>query len=162
MYGFNETILIVEDQKEILESILSAFEEDTDKECLLARDADAGLEVLLERPVQLIITDLKIAAMDGAEFCEKVRQMGLSIPIIAVSEGSQNERMHRLLRSGVSTFLVKPLHKEELVETVNYHLGIELLHQLQTVIMENILQTEYQTLPLRDKIQILKSKFDFG
>src|SRR5574343_1257833 len=67
------TILCVDDPPNILSSLRRLFR-NTDYDVLLATSAAEGLELLQQQPVNLVISDMRMPEMDGAQFLEIVRE----------------------------------------------------------------------------------------
>jgi len=68
--------------------------------------------------IQLILLDVEMPIMDGANFLEQYRNTkGLAdIPIIAVS--SNDLRVKEVLDRGANAFLVKPVTEEKLLSAI--------------------------------------------
>ena len=86
----------------------------------------------------LIISDLMMPEMDGAELCKAIRMSEeySAIPIIMMSNINDKSVMRRLMREGASSFLIKPF-------TIN---------QL-TIVIEEIFSSNYRYL-LNEKQQL--------
>src|SRR5687767_4961288 len=81
-----QTILLVDDEADILESlkfVLESFLPDVD-----VRTADSGhraLESLAEKPVDLIVSDYRMPEMNGLEFLGKARTIHPNVPRILIT-----------------------------------------------------------------------------
>jgi signal transduction histidine kinase len=64
-------LLIIDDEEEILKALNRQFRRDY--EVYLARSAEAGLSIMTEHPIQVIISDQRMPGMKGAEFFGKVK-----------------------------------------------------------------------------------------
>ncbi|HOE43997.1 MAG TPA: response regulator, partial [Rhodoferax sp.] len=67
------TLLFVDDEPSILSSLQRLFRPKGYK-ILTAESGDAGLAILDAQPVDLVISDMRMPKMDGAQFLEKVRE----------------------------------------------------------------------------------------
>lgn len=108
------TILIVEDDQDIRETLMSVLE-DEGYAVLGAANGQVGLEVLAkgDRPC-MILLDLMMPVMSGAEFLSKMRKDDwlAPIPVIVVSAWPKEARGI----SGVQGFVKKPVDLRLLLE----------------------------------------------
>ncbi len=79
-----------------------------------------GLERLASTDVDLIITDLNMPLMDGLEFSKNVRQIEAyrHIPIIMLTTEAGEEDRKMGEEAGISSYLVKPVKPERLIEEI--------------------------------------------
>jgi two-component system chemotaxis response regulator CheY len=79
-----------------------------------------GLEKLGSSDVDLIVTDLNMPLMDGLEFSKNVRKIEAyrHIPIIMLTTEAGEEDRKKGEEAGISTYLVKPVKSEELIEEI--------------------------------------------
>jgi len=75
-----------------------------------AENGKVALDMLPDFKPDLIISDLMMPEMDGAELCRAVKKSEefATIPIIIISTLGDKPLMRRLMREGAATFLVKP------------------------------------------------------
>lgn len=109
------TILVVDDQEYVLElfgELLQTF--GYRPRCF--ESAELALAALGDDPdgIDAIIVDLLMPGMDGRTFIRRVREAGLSHPIIVSSGYSSAEEGDAELRTMTSAFLRKPFAPEEL------------------------------------------------
>jgi len=71
--GLVPTLLFVDDEPSILSSLQRLFRPKGYK-ILTAESGEAGLAVLDAHPVDVVVSDMRMPKMDGAQFLEKVRQ----------------------------------------------------------------------------------------
>lgn len=78
---------------------------------------EAGLEILRERSVDLVILDVMLPGRDGTSICAEIRTFS-SVRILMLSaRGAPNDRVDGL-RIGADDYLAKPFHAQELVARV--------------------------------------------
>lgn len=108
-------ILLVEDEM-LLSLSASLALEDAGYHVTVASDGRQGLEVALQNPPEVIVTDFMMPRMDGLEMIRALRDAGYGGPVIlatAVSEENLPDGSTKYDR-----FLPKPYHEEELLAAV--------------------------------------------
>ena len=70
----------------------------------------------------LILMDIKMPEMDGYEATIAIRHLSSSIPIIAVTAYAFREDQERILSSGFSDYLSKPVNGQVLKNKILEHL----------------------------------------
>lgn len=78
------TILLIDDDPFYL-SVIRRILQDEGHQVLEARDGEEGLEIYKENRPDLVITDMRMPGMDGAEVIRSIREMEPGARIIAVS-----------------------------------------------------------------------------
>ncbi|THE11914.1 response regulator [Bacillus timonensis] len=113
-------ILIVEDEeiiraglKVLLEQVIGGFS------VREAKSGEEGLSLLHQRLPHLIITDIRMGAMDGLTFISKVRQISKEVPILILSGHSDFEYARTAMKYEVRDYLLKPINRVELSETIS-------------------------------------------
>jgi DNA-binding response OmpR family regulator len=81
---------------------------------LLPRDLDTGLEQLCRERPQLVIADLPLAEIHGADLCRQIRASSERTPIIFLGTAADPVEAVLLLELGADDYLVKPFHEREL------------------------------------------------
>lgn len=108
-------ILVVDDSSSVRLFLKSGLAQ----EGFVVRTAKDGLDALRELEdfnPHLILSDLMMPNMDGAEFCRHLKkdERYKSTPIIIMSSLGDKPIMRRLIREGAATFLVKPFSVTQL------------------------------------------------
>lgn len=113
------TLLIIDDEISILESLTSFFE-DEGYTVLSAEDGDTGLKLFFEESVDLVLTDLRMPKKDGLEVMKTVHQHNPETPMIVVSGAGEKEDIIRALRMGAKDYITKPIGDLDVIShTVN-------------------------------------------
>ena len=112
-----KTILIVEDEQNIVD-ILSFNLSQEGYDTLEAYDGPAGLQLALENNPDLILLDLMLPGMDGFEVCKRVRESGLSTPIIMLTAREDEADKVFGLELGADDYITKPFSMRELMARV--------------------------------------------
>lgn len=80
-----------------------------------------GLASLRERTPDLVVLDLGLPDMDGAEIARRIRRTE-SVPIVVLTAADAVGSKVRLLEDGADDYVVKPFHVEELVARIRARL----------------------------------------
>lgn len=106
-------ILIVEDDpgiRVILQDSLSEKGYDVES----ASDGERGLEMALEIKPDLLILDVMLPLMDGFEICKRVRQEGMTSPILMLTVKDEEVDKVLGLELGADDYVTKPFSLKEL------------------------------------------------
>ncbi len=95
----NYEVDLVENGKEALIKILSA--------------KDTG------RPVDLLITDIRMPVLSGFELINKLRQFTICIPILIITSYDSKDLKEQVRQSGITEYLTKPFGDQELLSTID-------------------------------------------
>ncbi len=110
-------ILVVEDERRIAQSLKKGFEQEhfaVD----LAYDGLAGFDLGSSESYDVIIMDLMLPGMDGLALCHKLREHGLSVPIMMLTAKGQLSDKVIGLDSGADDYMTKPFAFSELVARI--------------------------------------------
>jgi DNA-binding NtrC family response regulator len=83
-----------------------------------AAAAEYGLAQLDEASPDIVVTDLKLPAMDGIEFLRRVRAQRPGCEVIVMTGYATLERAVEAMRLGAYDFVEKPIDRERLLRTV--------------------------------------------
>ena len=108
-----KSILVIEDDiqyGEMLKDAMQQFGYTT----YLAYSATGGLDIIKQKKLDLIISDINMPGVNGIDLAEKLMNMYLDIPIILVTGQNSFDMVRQALELGVSDYLVKPIKLDEL------------------------------------------------
>lgn len=107
-------ILIVEDEKNIADSLQSGLEENGYL-AIVAYDGETGFELFSRQHFDLLLLDINLSGMDGFELCKKIRFRNTSLPVIMLT--SMHEFSNKIdgYDAGADDYIVKPFEFRELV-----------------------------------------------
>lgn len=114
-------ILIAEDNTD--NYLLLKFLLQHDYQLIHANNGREAVELFCQHLPQLIIMDIKMPEMDGYEATAAIREVSISVPIIAVTAYAFAEDQIRILKSGFTTYLAKPISSQILKTTIAHLLN---------------------------------------
>src|ERR1700739_1685535 len=106
-------VLLIEDEPKIRRFLRAGFELQG-YSVIEAENATDGLKAATFRAPDLIILDLNLPDLHGAEVLERIRSWS-NVPIIILSVVSGEDEKVRLLQSGADDYVVKPFGMAELL-----------------------------------------------
>jgi two-component system response regulator len=104
-------VLIAEDEEDERE-LLAGFVRQKGHTPLQAKDGVDALELMRDRHVDMLVTDLAMPRMNGLRLIRSVRDSGDTIPIIAVS-GKNADQLLLAQDYGANGAVSKPVHGPE-------------------------------------------------
>lgn len=112
---FNKTILVVDDEEDILE-VIKAY---LIKEKYNVITANNGTEAInkFDDNIDLIILDLMMPKLSGEEVCKEIR-LKSDVPIIMLTAKAHEEDMVNGLDIGADDYITKPFSPKELMARV--------------------------------------------
>lgn len=118
-----ETILIVEDEAEIRESIQDILELKNYR-VISAPNGKEGYIAALKHKPALIISDIMMPETDGYEMLSLLKMKGLliNVPFIFLTAKTQTEDLRKGMNIGADDYLFKPFKAKELLSVVHRHI----------------------------------------
>lgn len=113
-------ILVVDDDKEIVESI-EIYLRNEGYKVFKAYDGLEGLDILTNEEIHLILMDIMMPKLDGIKATIKIRQEK-NIPIILVSAKGEDTDKILGLNIGADDYITKPFNLLELIARVKSNL----------------------------------------
>ncbi len=130
------TILIVDDEKNILSGLKLAFE-DEGYSVLTAENGRIAFDLISKNIIDLIITDLRMPEMDGYELIKRVSASYPTLPIIVLTGHGTIETAVETMRDGAIDFFTKPVDLEKLLLVVKKSIhNSQLQEQNRRLILE--------------------------
>lgn len=140
------TILIVEDNKEILHYLSQALSESFNT--IAASNGEEALEILKDNEADVVLTDVMMPIMDGIKLCKSIKQniRTCHIPVIILSAKNEIQDQMEGLQVGADDYIPKP-----------FSLSIV------TAKIQNMLRTRYRMLEKYSKsLEVEPEKITFN
>jgi len=111
------TVLIVDDESSVRLHIRQLLQK-KGFGILEAENGNAGLQCLKNESVGLILLDLVMPVMNGAEFLDELCQAGIKIPVILITGFPDSHLVHDAMKYSPLMLMPKPIDKQQLFQTI--------------------------------------------
>ena len=112
-----ETVLVIDDDLTVRDTVGVMLEQEGYR-AVLADDGIAGMQQALALKPGLILVDLRMPGLNGAEVCQQLRATGMKTPVIVLSAAGAETDKVRLLEIGADDYVVKPFGARELLARI--------------------------------------------
>jgi heavy metal response regulator len=110
-------ILLVEDEKNVASFIKKGLEEDV-YVVDIAGNGPEGLSMATSNAYDLLIVDIMLPGFSGIEFCKRLREKGVKVPILLLTAIDSVDSKVTGLESGADDYLTKPFAFSELLARI--------------------------------------------
>ena len=107
-------ILVLESKADMAESIGLMLAR-AGYECTTSIDSTKTQEIIAEKQPDLIVSDLKMAGLNGMEVLELVKKEYSTLPVIIMTAYATVDAAVEAVKKGAADFVSKPFHSDELV-----------------------------------------------
>ena len=111
------TTILICDDNETVHQILQIYLQQAGFQVLSAYDGTTALEMVRQKPIDLVILDIMMPKMFGTEVCRRIRKTS-NIPIIILSSKVSEEDRIAGLELGADDYVTKPFSPKEVVTRV--------------------------------------------
>lgn len=139
-------ILIIEDDLAIMKGLEDSLTEEH-YEIFTATDGEEGYMIAREDRQDLILLDLMLPGMNGQEICQKLRNEGITTPIIMLTSKKEETDKVLGLEIGADDYMTKPFSLREL------HARIKAILRRNVLIREPITTYKFADLEIDFKRQ---------
>ena len=119
----SELRTLIVDDSSVMRKIVERSLRQAGLELLVVHEAGSGtegLELLKTHPVDLILSDINMPAMDGLEFLRQIRAQNLAqgVPVVMITTESSEEHVKEAIQAGAQGYIRKPFTAEQVKERV--------------------------------------------
>ena len=122
------SILIVEDEAK-MRRLLELNLGDDGFTTHSAEDAETGLKLLRENPIDLVLTDLKLPGMNGLEFLQTIKRQNAALPVVVMTAFGSVETAVDAMKAGASDYVLKPFSLSEMRMVIHKELDVRDLRE---------------------------------
>jgi DNA-binding NtrC family response regulator len=114
---FKSSILVIDDESEIREGLGMLLE--TEGYSVSSADsATAGLAILEERPVDLVLLDVSLPDQNGLELLREIHRRDPQLPVVMITAFGSIEMARAAFKGGAHDYITKPWSNDELLSQV--------------------------------------------
>ena len=151
-------ILVVDDDLshlKMLKTIVKSWGYDTSD----ADDGSKAVELVRERPYDLILMDIRMAEMSGIEALKQIKDYNPAIPILIMTAYSSVDSAVEALKAGAYDYLTKPLDFDVLKITLERALEHSAL-KVENKYLKDKLSADYELKNIIGKSRTMKELID--
>jgi len=115
------SILVVDDEL-LIRDLLYDFFQGQGWEIAVAESGEKALEILREKKVDVLLTDLRMPSMDGMVLTSQVRREYPNLPVVIMTGYPSVDSAVSALRARVADYITKPFSVNDLYKRVESHL----------------------------------------
>ncbi|HIJ27661.1 MAG TPA: response regulator [Gammaproteobacteria bacterium] len=123
-HQYSGEVLVVEDTPE-LQLLERRILKSMGATVTLAKNGREAVEKATQQHFDLILMDMQMPVMNGLEATRLLRELGVQIPIAALTANVMQRHRDQFHEAGVDDFLQKPINKSELQQTLNKYLKLD-------------------------------------
>lgn len=113
-------ILIVEDNK-INQMVTKKLLGKSEHTCKIAENGLEAISLVEKYKFDLILMDIHMPVLNGFDASKKIRELGITTPIIALTASDKNEIINEMTINGINDVLVKPFEIKDLQVIIEKH-----------------------------------------
>ena len=111
-------VLIVEDEKQIADSLRKSFEAEGHT-CEVCYEGECALDIISSQSFDILLLDWRIPKVSGIEVCRRVRGSNNQTPIILLTALSDIKNKIEAFNYGADDYITKPFSFEEVLARIN-------------------------------------------
>ncbi len=108
------TILVVDDDRAMLDLIGAALTSREKYQVSLAADSDEALKFISEKQFDVVISDINLPGMNGLDLLSRISVINCKVPVILITGFADVGTLQSAIKLGVYDFLRKPFSISEL------------------------------------------------
>lgn len=119
----SEVRTLIVDDSSVMRKIVERALRQAGLDPLVVHEAASGLEgldVLKDKAVDLILSDINMPSMDGLEFLRQIQAQNLApgVPVVMITTESSEEHVKQAIQAGARGYIRKPFTAEQVKERV--------------------------------------------
>lgn len=108
------TVLVVDDNAEHGQALAKIFER-AGYRVSTAGDGEEALKALVERPFDLILTDLRMPRMSGLDLLRNIRALNANVPVLIITAFGEWTSYIEAMDCGCVDYLSKPVRRDDVL-----------------------------------------------
>ena len=149
-------ILIVDDEKSILDVLISGLSDDGFK-CFAAFNANEALDIVKREKIDFSLLDIRLPDMSGIDLCSEIKNLDPRIINIIMTGFPSFKSAVDSIRGGAYDYLVKPFRIEQVLSIINNLDKTKIVNSLDLDRDNEITMLKNEIISLKDQIRNLDS-----
>jgi len=144
----SKKILIVDDDREVLDSLFS-FLTESGYDAAICDEPESAITKVIANNFNVVLSDIKMPKMSGIQLLEHIREINPELPVILMTAYAELDNAVSALRAGAFDFLFKPYKPEILINSLEKAIEfnrLRLLEKNYTKSLENSIKERTQEL----------------
>lgn len=113
------TIIIVDDEPDMLMLLKLILTEKTDHQVLTTSDPHQAIDWCRQYQADLVISDLRMPQMEGIELLKIVKKIDPNLPLVLITAFATVESAVEAMRHQAFDYITKPFRREQILLTVD-------------------------------------------
>ena len=155
----NIRVLIVDDSRQMRQSIIECILTPNGFAVIEAKDGEAGLRKALAEDVDLILMDYEMPKMNGGQVIDALRQREVDTPIVLMTSHGSEEIAVEVFRKGVRDYVIKPFEPDEMLQAIKRALREVHLKREKDALTNRLVQANRQ---LEQRVRELNTLYKVG
>lgn len=127
-----QTLLVVDDEPNVLYSLERSLQSDTLK-VITAHTAQEGIELVQQRRPDVVILDVRLPDMSGLDAFARIHEFDPRLPVIMITAFAATETAIEAMKRGAFEYLLKPFDVRHVREVVARAMELSRLVHVPTV-----------------------------
>ncbi len=111
------TILVIDDDDQLRISFCKLLREEN-YSVLGAASGEAGVDIVTQQPLDLVILDMRLPGMDGMETFKQIKKVDPKLPVIIVTAFGTTETAIEATKMGAYDYVLKPFEIPEMLNLI--------------------------------------------
>jgi len=112
-------VLVVNDHQLLIDGIKALFaNSDTIDVCCEALTGQQAIEKALTNEVEVVLLNINLPDKSGFEVCKAIKTKKKQVKIIALTRCQESDYIYKMIKMGVSGYLLKNTGKDQMIEAI--------------------------------------------
>jgi len=126
-------VLVIDDEQIVLDSVSQILIDDN-YEVDVSLSGREGLDWAIERPYDIILTDIRMPDIGGMRVLRDIKRVKSSLPVVIITGYATTKSAVQAMKLGAAEYIEKPFEPEQLLDAVARALGIAAENEEQGLI----------------------------
>ena len=132
-----KTILLAEDEQLLRESLSELLREEG-YEVVAASDGQEAYDLAVGRSFDLVLTDIRMPRMDGAELLKRLQALAPQTPVVVMTAYGTVDSAVAAMRTGAADYVLKPVQFEDVLVRVKRALDVGEMRRDRRILTEQL------------------------